>query len=138
MSYTRDRRRRLCLIGVALVIVAFLIAVGTLIPFREWHRLVELRDNGANAPARVTKFETDIAGRRATDVIQFEFQPAQGTPRTGVHASDSGARIHSRCNARVAAGPTGIAFCASAGLSLPDGRASRSQLNEDAPPLLGQ
>jgi hypothetical protein len=84
LSFRRDRRRRLCLIGLGLVIVAFLIAVGTLIPFREWQQLVELRDQGAVAPAHVTKFETDITGRRATDVIQFEFQPAQGSPRTGV------------------------------------------------------
>jgi hypothetical protein len=84
LSFRRDRRRRLCLIGLGLVIVAFLIAAGTLIPFRELNRLVELRAQGAVAPAHVTKFETDITGRRATDVIQFEFQPARGTPRTGV------------------------------------------------------
>jgi hypothetical protein len=84
LASAREQRRRVSLIGLGLVIIAFLIAVGTLIPIREWNRLAALRDNGARASAHVVKTEADITGRRAADVIHYEFQPAQGPSRTGV------------------------------------------------------
>jgi Protein of unknown function (DUF3592) len=72
----RFRRLRFLWVGVALLLLAALMAVASVPTLPKWRDFIQLQEQGETVTATVTGSEVDLSGKYRSDIIYYAYLPA--------------------------------------------------------------